>query len=212
MFFAGLSGVLLLASLGATVKFYLLSRERTSQAALTTSATLDGMGPTNTIEDQNRSLRDEVDHLKSRLNNAASLQSAPKEIDKKNPALALFAPIVIDRSQSQNQVTTANIKASKGKNASLTFELHNAHEGDGQSTEKGYIVVLARTESGLYAYPSSVFRKTGPYLLDFEKGETFQVARFRMVNAQFEGTADNYQILIFTRKGELLINTLYEAK
>ena len=45
-----------------------------------------------------------------------------------------------------------------------------------------------------------------------EKGETFQVARFRMVNAQFDAPADTFQILIFTRKGELLINTMYEAK
>jgi hypothetical protein len=209
LFLATVVGLLLLLTTGLALKFYFLSRAKTSQATSTTSNIMDGMGPTNTLEDQNQSLRDEVDQLKAKLANIAVVQGAPKEIDKKNPALALFSPVVVDRTQGQDQVVIAAIKASKGKPTSLTFELHNAHEG--QSTEKGYIVVRARTETGLQAYPN-IFNKSGPFLLDFEKGETFQVARFRMVNAQFEAPADHFQILIFTRKGELLINTMYEAK
>ncbi|MBI3543489.1 MAG: hypothetical protein HY075_09480 [Deltaproteobacteria bacterium] len=169
------------------------------------------MGPSNSLESQNRALRDQVDLLGSRLQNALAAQKAPREIDKKNPALALFSPVVIDHTQDQNQVVISNIRTSrnKDKTTNLTFELHNAHEGE--STEKGYIVVLARSELGLWSYPNA-FNNTGPYLLDFEKGETFQVARFRMVNAQFDADAQSFQILIFTRNGQLLINQLFEMK
>ncbi len=212
MFLAVLAGLILILSLGTAVRFYLAARAKTSQTTSATHAAFEDESsvPSNSIEAQNRALKDEVDQLRSRLQNAAAAQSAPREIDKKNPALALFSPIVVDRTQNQNQVTIANIKSAKGKDktSTLTFELHNAHEGE--STEKGYIIVLARGEAGLYAYPNA-FNATSPYLVDFEKGETFQVARFRAVNAQFQGDAQHFQILIFTRNGQLLINTMHEV-
>ena len=211
MFLSMLGGLMLILSLGTAVRFYLAARAKTSQTTSATRAQEDPDSlPSNSIEAQNRALKDEIDQLRSRLQNAAAAQSAPREIDKKNPALALFSPIVVDHTQNQSQVTIANIKSAKGKDktSTLTFELHNAHEGE--STEKGYIIVLARGESGLFAYPNA-FNSNSPYLIDFEKGETFQVARFRMVNAQFEGDAQHFQILIFTRNGQLLVNTMHEV-
>lgn len=212
MFFAMLIAVLLILSTGAAVRFYLAARSNLSSNRPVNSPeqSESDNGPSNSLEAQNKYLRDQVDQLNARLQNALLAQKAPREIDKKNPALALFSPVVIDHTQDQNQVTIANIKLTrnKDKTANLTFELHNAHEGE--STEKGYIVVLARSESGLLAYPNS-FNTTGPYLMDFEKGETFQVARFRMVNAQFDGDAQDFQILIFTRNGVLLINQMYSS-
>lgn len=212
LFLAMFMGVLVILSLGMATRFYFLSREKTSQVAPAAASTSDDVGPSNSIDEQNRWLRDQVEQLKSRLQTAQATQSAPKEIDKKNPALALFGPTVVDRTQDQNQIVIKNFRFSHttGKSpATLTFELYNAHPGE--STEKGYIVVLARNDNGLDAYPH-VFHKTGPYLLDFENGETFQVARFRLVNATFEADAKHFQVLIFTRKGEILINTLFEVK
>lgn len=213
LFVTLLFGFFVLLSIGTAVRFYMLSRAKSSQSiAPTTMALESDVGPTNTLEDQNRSLRDQIDELNNKLKNASAAISAPKEIDKRNAALALFAPIITDKTQNQDSVHIQNFRYSRGNAKSpstLTFELHNTHSGE--STQKGYIVVLARSEHGLYAYPN-VFNKAGSYLLDFEKGETFQVARFRLVNAQFESDAQNFQILIFTRSGELLINTLYEVK
>lgn len=211
MLLTAFGAALLITSAGLAAKFYLLAKAKNAQATSTANSSLDNeMGPSNSLEALNKGLHDEIEQLRSQLANAAATQAAPKEIDKRNPALALFSPIVVDRAQNQNQVRIVNIKSSvANKITTLTFELHNAHEGE--STEKGYIVVLGRGENVLHAYPNA-FNRTGPFLLDFEKGETFQVARFRMVNAQFEGKANQFQILIFTRRGELLINTMHEVK
>lgn len=214
MFLTTTAALLLLLSTGAAVKYYLAARAKAPQEKQSGSSAIDDSdtGPGNSIEAQNKALRDEVDQLHSRLQNAAATLNTPREIDKKNPALALFSPIVLDRTHEQDLVLISNIKAThnpKDRTSTLTFELHNTHAGE--STQKGYIIVLGRGDSGLLAYPNA-FNIAGPYLIDFEKGETFQVARFRMVNAQFEGDARNFQILIFTRNGNLLVNTMYEEK
>ena len=211
---AAIGAALLVACAGLAARFYLVSKARVSpfQAPPVLVADDTEQLPTGSPEAQIQSLRDQVELLKTRLQNATSAQTTPREIDKKNPALALFSPVVTDKTQEKNQVAISNFRyaPAEGKNpATLTFDLHNAHPGE--HIEKGYIVVLARGETGLLAYPN-VFNRAGPYLLDFEKGETFQVARFRLVNAQFAASADAFQILIFTRNGELLINTTYELK
>lgn len=204
--------LLAVACVGLAARFYVLSRAKMSQPMAPTIANTDELGPSNSLEEQNHSLRDQIEQLKARLQNQAIVRSSAKDIDKTNPALALFSPNVTDKTHGQDQVVASNFKYTKGNGktpSALTFQLNNAHPDE--SVEKGYIVVLARNENGLYAYPN-VFDKTGTYLLDFEKGETFQVARFRLVNAQFGVDASNFQILIFTRKGELLINAHYEVK
>ncbi|MEW6057090.1 MAG: hypothetical protein AB1540_10790 [Bdellovibrionota bacterium] len=206
-------GILILLSVALAAKYYVLNRAKMSHSLATEVTSSDReIGPSNSTEDQVRTLRDQVDQLNAQLINANATKAAPRELDKKNPALALFTPIITDHAQKQEQVTIGNFRYSKtnGKSpATLTFELHNAHPGE--TTEKGYIVVLARTDNALHAYPNA-FSTTAPYLLDFEKGETFQVARFRLVNAQFNVDAQRFQVLIFTRKGELLINMLHEVK
>lgn len=213
LFMAMAFGITVAVSVGLAARFYLVSRAKLSQTAMPISnQNPDEVGPSNSLEDQVRSLQDQLDQSNSKLKNAATAMAAPREIDKKNPALALFSPVVTDRSPNQNQIVISNFRYAKGAAkgpSTLTFDLHNAHPGE--SVEKGYIVVLARNENGLFAYPN-IFNKTGAYLLDFEKGETFQVARFRLVNAQFDVDAQNFQVLIFTRNGELLINQSHEVK
>lgn len=213
LFVAMAFGILVAVSVGLAARFYLVSRAKLSQTTMPISnQNPDEVGPSNSLDDQVRSLQDQLDQSNAKLKNAAATMAAPREIDKKNPALALFSPVVTDRSPNQNQIVISNFRYAKGGGkgpSTLTFDLHNAHPGE--SVEKGYIVVLARNESGLFAYPN-IFNKAGAYLLDFEKGETFQVARFRLVNAQFDVDAQNFQILIFTRNGELLINQSHEVK
>lgn len=204
-----LVALLLLLSLGLATKFYLQSRAKNTQTIMPTETSPEDLGAID--EEKSQSLKDQVSQLKQQIDNANQLKSIPKELDRKNPALALFSPLVVDKTQNPPLVNVQNIKFQKGdgKNPStLHFDLLNVHPG--ASVEKGYIVVLARGTTGLYAYPN-VFNENGPFLLDFEKGETFQVARFRVVNAQFDVSTTSFQILIFTRKGELLINARYDA-
>lgn len=206
-----LFALLFIALSGAAARFYWLSKAKVSPGHVSDAQPAPAE-PSGSLGEQNATLRDEVELLKSKIQNAAAIANAPREIDKANPALALFAPIVVDKTKNEDAVKVANFRYSKGadkKPSTLTFELHNGHPGE--AAAKGYIVVLARSATSLQAYPS-VFAASGPYLLDFEKGETFQVARFREVSATFDEDALQFQVLIFSRNGELLINTSYEVK
>lgn len=179
--------------LALATRFYLKSR---SQALPVQEATLTP------------DLKDQIETLEARLKNQADIQKMPKEMDSKNPTLALFAPIISDQTLKQQKVALKNFKISQNqKTISLTFELHNQQEPSG--AQKGYIVVLAKGSDELKAYPK-IFNIAGPYLLDFEKGETFNVQRFRSVNASFTIDSNvvikNFQVLIFERNGDLLIN------
>ena len=208
--------LLLLVSIGLAVRFYLVSPKSHGQQSA--EASLQDAAPTNSDasspEEKNKLLQDQVDLLNQKIANQIATSNASKDIDKNNPALALFAPIIVDKSKNNEivQISNISIVQASGRNpATLSFELHNPKPEDG--SQKGYIVVVARSEKTLYSYPN-VFTTSGPYLLDFEKGETFQIARFRMVNAQFDipTVPDSYQIFIFSRSGELWINRLYEIK
>ena len=213
LFLLSIGALLLISAISLSVKFYLskglVKSEPFPSATKNDSSTI---GPLSLSQEESKYLKDQVEQLQAQVQNAKIAAQFPKEIDKKNPVLALFTPNVSDISANQEQVQISNFRFSKtnGKSpATLTFELHNAKPGE--STEKGYIVVLARSDQKLQVYPNA-FNLSGPHLLDFEKGETFQVARFRLVNAQFSEDAKEFQVLIFTRKGELLINSRHEVK
>lgn len=173
-------------------------------------------GPFNSADEHIRSLKDQIDQLEAKLKNQTTQAEESKSATVKHPVLALFSPVVTDHTKDQDQVTAKNFSFSGGSHkepATLTFELHNNHPDT--SVQKGYIVVLAKSSNGLKAYPD-VLNSKGAYLIDFEKGESFQVARFRMVNAQFDFSdakepKRSFQVLIFKRTGELLLNLLTEV-
>jgi hypothetical protein len=212
--FISLLIALLIGLVALSIRLYLNRGIQPEKASLGTLAEMSEMIKSGSPEDQIRSLKDEIDILQNKIKNQATLAEKTKEIDKTNPALALFAPLVVDKTKNQELVQVKNINYipanSKGQ-TTVTFELHNPHPDEG--TSKGYIVVLARADKNMYSYPN-VFNTNGPYLLDFEKGETFAIARFRAVNAQFEipNVPESFQVLIFTRTGELLVNDLHEIK
>ncbi len=207
---------MLVAAIGLGLKFYY--SKKANLAASGTQNTDNSVNIDlplgNSPEDQVRKLTDQVDQLKSQMKNQTTVAAAAKEIDKANPALALFAPIVVDKTKSREVMIAKNYKftAAVGKNpATLSFEFYNAHPDEG--TQKGYIVAIARTPRSMWAYPAEIFNTNGPYLIDFEKGETFAIGRFRMVNTQFEMTEKptSLQVLIFSRSGELIINNMVEV-
>lgn len=169
------------------------------------------LGPDNGLEQQNQFLKDQIDQLHAKLKNALDLQKSIKEFNATSPALGLFPPHILDQTKGQERVRIQNFRILPQHGSGgviLNFELHHANPDS--SSEKGYIVVLGKADKELFSYPP-VFNHQGAYLVDFEKGETFQVARFRYVNAQFEKPVQSFQVFIFSRAGELLINMPYEV-
>jgi hypothetical protein len=207
----------IIAGLGLATRWHLIRQAPLAATPAGQSSTnADTYGPFNSAEEQSKALQDEVDRLQARLKNMQAEKDAPKELDTRSPVLALFPPTVSDQTKSQQLVVAKNFAfaAGNGKEPmTLSFELHNSEPGT--SVQKGYIVVLARTKTAMKAYPN-VLNPKGPYLVDFERGESFQVSRFRMVNAQFDtydprDPVSNFQILIFKRTGELLLNLTTEV-
>ncbi len=209
--------MVILAALGLVTRWHLMGRAplATSPSGQS-SVSPDTYGPFNSAEEQTKTLQDEVDRLQSRIKNLMTEKESPKDLDNRSPVLALFPPTVSDQTKSQQLVMAKNFSFSAGNGKepmTLTFELHNSEPG--MSVQKGYIVVLARTKNAVKAYPN-VLNPKGPYLVDFERGESFQVSRFRMVNAQFDtydarDPVSNFQILIFKRTGEVLLNLTTEV-
>lgn len=101
------------------------------------------------------------------------------------------------------------VKEGSSRQIAVDFELHNVDPE--QRQERGYIVVLAKTPDLLSSYPGAVFAPSQNILLDFTKGETFAVSRFRQARATFpaaplEGKRVNFQILLFATDGRVLAN------
>lgn len=101
-----------------------------------------------------------------------------------------------------------------GSQVKLDFELHNK---DPQQTQiRGYILVLAKSADAVYSYPAGVFSKKENILVDFTKGETFAISRFRQAQAVFERALDlattNFQILLVRSDGKVLASMNVEGK
>jgi len=137
-----------------------------------------------------------------------------KDISPGNPGglLQFFGPrsTVVAETDSAMRVRNPRVnKESAGRQFAVDFELHNVDPQ--QRQERGYIVVLAKTPDLLVSYPNAVFAPSQNILLDYTKGETFAVSRFRQARATFtaaplEGKRVSYQILLFSTDGRVLAN------
>jgi uncharacterized small protein (DUF1192 family) len=216
--FLGGATLIGIALFGLMLRAYISHRGSVGAETVTErSGLLDQYGPINNAEELIKKLKDDIDRLNAQLKNAQAERDSARDLDTQHPVLGLFSPTVTDNTKTAPQILTKNFTYNKGNTrepTSLSFELHNSEPG--QSVQKGYIVVLARTKNALYSYPN-VFNQKGPFILDFEKGESFQVSRFRVVNAQFDqidqvkDPVSQFQILIFRRNGELLLNLSSEV-
>jgi hypothetical protein len=94
-----------------------------------------------------------------------------------------------------------------GNDIELSFELHNIDND--QKQVRGYIVALAKSSDFLFVYPAGAFSPKENIILNFAKGETFAISRFRAAQAIFKNVPAsagkiNYQILLFSWEGKLL--------
>lgn len=165
-------------------------------------------------------LKKEVDGLREDIAKLNSELDQRKELPLNNPSplLAFFGPrsTLIPESDSLMRVRNANeVRDTSSRQIYLDFELHNVDPQ--QRQVKGYIVVLAKTSEALVSYPANAFAPSQNIFLDFTRGETFAVSRFRQARANFPtpllDTAKKiyYQILIFGTDGKLLSNVNVEG-
>lgn len=126
-----------------------------------------------------------------------------------NPTpLQFFGPRNSPAESSPIQVKNLKVAHNAAtKNVYVDFELHNIDPE--QKLARGYILVLAKMPGSILSYPDGAFSTTQNIVLDFTKGETFGVSRFRQARAifpaaPFEGKAARFQVLLFTNDGKVI--------
>ena len=159
-------------------------------------------------------LQKEVEGLRKDIAALGAKGEGRKDISPGNPGglLQFFGPRSTLAGEGQSAMRVRNPRVSKesaSRQIAVDFELHNVDPQ--QRQERGYIVVLAKSPDILVSYPNAVFAPSQNILLDFTKGETFAVSRFRQARATFaapalEGKRVNYQILLFGTDGRVLAN------
>ncbi|MGZ3654320.1 MAG: hypothetical protein ACXVB9_06385 [Bdellovibrionota bacterium] len=122
--------------------------------------------------------------------------------------LQFFGPRNVPETDSPMQVKNVKVSRNPGTHEIyVDFELHNTDPD--QQQRRGYIVVLAKTANSLLSYPENAFSPTQNIVLDFTKGETFGVSRFRQARAVFadgplEGKHARFQIMLFSDEGKVI--------
>lgn len=150
-------------------------------------------------------LRQEIAALSARLEERKTL--APEANDS---LIQFFGPrsSLVPENMSAMRIKNPRItKDPAAKEIVLSFELHNIDPQ--QNQQRGYIVAVAKTPDMLLTYPNYALKPNENVLLDFTKGETFAVSRFREAKATFplaplEGRKASYQILLFAHDGRVI--------
>jgi hypothetical protein len=160
-------------------------------------------------------LKKEVDGLREDISKMATQLDGRKDLPKAVNAtgvLQLFGPRSVVMSESETNIRVKNAKLvtdPASKTAVLNFELHNIDPQ--QKQERGYIVAIAKTNDMLLVYPPNAFNPSQNIVLDFTKGETFGISRFRAATATFSAAAlagknPRFQILLFSTDGRIIAN------
>lgn len=121
--------------------------------------------------------------------------------------LALFnTPLGFEDLREQNLAKVDNFsnKVSNGK-VTFRFDLMNNQQGDNKLS--GFITIIQYHSQGINLYPSINLNKDAPFI-QYSKGESFYVSRFRPVIAEFtipqNSTSVWYKVFLFNRTGNLI--------
>ncbi len=166
-------------------------------------------------------LRREMQGLREDIAKLAAQADGRKEIQagQLSGLLQFFGPRNIEEGISPIAVKNIRVSASpagqSAKEIYVDFELHNIDPE--QRLARGYILVLAKTPGYMAVYPENAFSPTQNILLDYTKGETFGVSRFREARARFaaaplEGGKPRFQVLLFTTEGKVIANMHVEGQ
>lgn len=151
-------------------------------------------------------LREDIAKLNAKLEDRKEVPANQENVS----LLQFMGPksALIPASESTMKVEGIKVvKDPAGKEVYLDFELHNVDPS--QKPSRGYIIAVAKTADVIAVYPSSAFSPTQNILLNFTKGETFGVSRFRQARATFNlaafnGKKPSFQIILFGTDGRVL--------
>lgn len=182
-----------------------------SPVAQTSTDTVEG----DQIPASDASFKEELQKLQAQLEDRKKLPTKSQISLTTAENIQFFGPNSSVIPSDQVFLQLKNIRANvSGNRAELNFDLQNVHPS--QQQVRGYIVVLAKGAHALFTYPSQVLSPKDNILLNYGKGETFAVSRYRQAQAKFENLpADigplSYQILLFQPDGHLILSSHVEG-
>ena len=222
IFTLGLSFLVLLAIGVSSIGFYFYQRKhllldqlpRITVAVPTTAPTISSAPPAN-ADEQSKELAGLHEEL-SKINTQLDQRQALPTDNNSKVFLQFLSARNVAVPDNEALVKIQNAQPTRvGNDIQLSFELHNIDNE--QKQVRGYIVALAKSSDFLFVYPSGAFSPKENIILNFAKGETFAISRFRAAQAIFKnvptGTSPiNYQILLFSWEGKLLGSLYLEGK
>jgi len=123
------------------------------------------------------------------------------------PILGFFKPVLNQQdlsSQKQIQVENFNVKS---KTSSLEFVFNIINPTPDKSRRSGHIFVIMKSGPFFSIYPDTE-TSFEDYITSFDKGETFNVSRFRPVISSFKKPSQlgklYFKVVIFSREGDLI--------
>lgn len=164
---------------------------------------------------------DDYDSMKASLTKLQATAEGRTKVGASNQSadgipLQLFGPLSekVGRENSPVDIKDAKVAFNERKNQlELTFGLHNQRSENNPA--RGYILVLAKSSDSLTTYPAGAFQANDNILIDFRKGETFKISRFREATATFKDLRrenTTFQIVIFSFEGKILRTMHYDEK
>jgi len=151
-------------------------------------------------------LREDIAKLHEQLEARKALPAGQQDT---NALLQFLGPRAQAVPESEALVLVKNPKVRRDpstKELFLDFELHNTDPA--QKQVRGYIVAIAKSTNFFYVYPGGAFSPKDNIALQFTKGETFAISRFRQAQASFKNVPENvplsFQILLFNTQGKVL--------
>lgn len=165
-------------------------------------------------------LRKEVEGLKEELSKVNGQIDGRHALNNgvNTGLLQFFGPRSQPVAEADTPIRVKSVKVARDpakKEIYVDFELHNVDPEN--KIARGYIVVLAKTQSMITSYPDTAFNPTQNIVLDYNKGETFAVSRFRPARAVFaadplEGKKPRFQVLLFASDGKVISDLHVEEK
>lgn len=166
-------------------------------------------------------LQKEVNGLREDISKLSALADARKNLPAGQAPggglIQFFGPRNVEETSSPISVKNVRVRGGEAgsKDLFVDFELHNTDPEQRQA--RGYIVVMAKTPGFIATYPEGAFSPSQNILLDYTKGETFAVSRFREARANFpaaqlEGKKPRFQVLLFSTDGKVIANTHVEGE
>ncbi|MGE3608540.1 MAG: hypothetical protein AB7I27_03040 [Bacteriovoracaceae bacterium] len=156
---------------------------------------------TDTLEAENKNLRESIDQLTKKLS------AAPTASSSEDPYLMVIKkPFGMQNFLSQNKVSLDQFElAQDNSKIGLKFQIIS---NTPETKVTGHVLVFMISPTGLMAYPADA-NASLQQGLKYSHGEPFSVSRLRPTNAEFmiKASIDSvkFVIYIFSREGDLLL-------